>query len=326
MSHALVTVIMPVYNGEPYLKEAIQSLLDQTFKDFELLIINDASKDSSPETIRSFSDPRIRFVENSVNLNLIATLNKGLELASGSYIARMDQDDYSFPERMATQVAFLNGHPEHVLVGSEAEFMDPSGKPAGRDHAYLDDTTIRQAMLSGNAFFHGSVMFKKAAAMKVGGYGSDAYLVEDYDLWLRLAGVGKVANIPRVLYRWRLTPTGMSLTNAKKQRLAAEALASKAWARYFAQPNVSDIVDSTAPEDDNNLRLRKLAQLDIQLARGYLKRGNRGKALGHVIAALKKSPGFPLFYIYLLMAILPVTWFFSFESVGLERMRSARGY
>lgn len=323
-----VTVLMPVYNAGVYLKAAIQSILDQTFTDFELLIINDASTDQSEEVIRSFDDPRIKLVVNPKNLNLIGTLNKGLKLASGEFIARMDQDDISLPTRLEEQVEFLRSSPETVLVGTEATVINPEGEPIGYDWAFLDDQTIRRALMTTNAFVHGSVMFRKSAATKLGGYSKDAYLAEDYDLWIRLAGVGQVANLPKPLYRWRANPTGMSLSNAKKQRLAAEKLAKTAWKKFnktLGRPIKSRVIRSINVEDAPK-RQHKLAELEIQLARGYFYRRERSKAIGHVLAALRKDAQFWQFYPYLLMTFLPEKWFFNLESAALDRMRTKRGY
>ena len=114
----LVTVLMPVYNGEKYLKEAIESILNQTFKDFEFLIINDGSTDNSVKIIQSFNDLRIRLIHNESNIGLIKTLNKGLKLSNGKYIARMDCDDVSLPKRLSVQINFMEKHPEIGVCGS----------------------------------------------------------------------------------------------------------------------------------------------------------------------------------------------------------------
>ena len=319
-----VTVLMPVYNGEPYLKAAIESVLAQTYRDFELLIINDASTDASAQTIAGFSDPRIRLLANPKNLNLIGTLNRGLNEAAGRYIARMDQDDISEPERLEAQVAFFKSNPGHVLLGTEAQIISPADAFVGYEPAYLDDATLRLALTAGNAFVHGSVMFKKETALEIGGYNPEAYLMEDYNLWLRLSKAGKVANLPRPLYRWRVTPTGMSSSNAGKQKAAADRLAAQAWDDF---PEAERTVPAAAlPSDHRALRVRKTAQLDIQLARGYAKRGQRAKAVSHVVAALKRCPRFFLFYFYLLLAVLPSSWFFGLEARGLDRLRNSRGY
>jgi glycosyltransferase involved in cell wall biosynthesis len=162
-----VTVLMPVYNGEKYLREAIESILNQTFIDFEFLIINDGSTDRSVEIIESYSDPRIRLVHNERNMKLIATLNKGLELARGEYIARMDCDDISLPERLAKQVAFMDANPEVGVLGTAFQTIDSYGK------------SLNSPIL--------------------GGYTPEAIHVEDYDLWRRLSGVTQFSNLQDVL-------------------------------------------------------------------------------------------------------------------------------
>jgi len=140
-----VTIIMPVYNGEVYLREAIDSILDQTLTDFEFLILNDGSSDHSVDIVRSYDDPRIRLVENEANLGVVQTLNRGLDLANGTFIARMDCDDRSLRDRLARQVAFLDDHPEVGICGT---WMEAIGARAGYIWRYpTDPERIRCSLL-----------------------------------------------------------------------------------------------------------------------------------------------------------------------------------
>lgn len=198
-----VTVLMPVYNGETYLKQAIESILHQTFSDFEFLIINDGSTDASVEIVESIRDPRILLVHNESNLTLVPTLNKGLELACGEYVARMDCDDISLPERLATQVAFMDHFPDVGVCGA---WVKTIGAIEGNIMQWpSDDATIRCGMLFKNMITHPSVIIRKELIDTFGfKYDPDFKHAEDYELWVRCAEHTRLANINEVLlhYRW----------------------------------------------------------------------------------------------------------------------------
>lgn len=198
-----VSVILPVYNAGYFLIEAIESILNQTFTEFELIIINDGSTDNSGEIIAGFHDSRIRVI-NQVNNGLRATLNLGLLKAKGAYIARMDQDDVSLSDRFAKQVAFLETHKDHVLIGTTYAYINEQGKITGAFPALLDDEDIKRELYTKSPFGHGTVMFR-ATALKEGGYtySQEAVHVEDYEFWLRFSKAGKYANLPEILYLWR---------------------------------------------------------------------------------------------------------------------------
>lgn len=197
-----VTVLMPVYNAATYLKEAIDSILNQTFTDFEFLIINDGSTDESTIIIDSYTDSRIRHVHLPQNKGVINALNKGLELAQGKYIARMDADDIALRERLARQVKFMDGHPEVGVAGSWVQYFGAKNaviKPA-QTHAEICWT-----LLFGSALYHSSVIMRtEFILVHAIRYPADYPHAEDYALWIELALQTKLANIPEVLlmYRW----------------------------------------------------------------------------------------------------------------------------
>ena len=197
-----VTVLMPVYNAAPFMREAMDSILDQTFQDFEFLIIDDGSTDNSAAIVRSYADPRIRFVQNERNLKLTATLNRGLELARGEYVARMDADDISLPERLAKQAAFLDAHPSVGIAGvwamafGEAQFKIPH--PA-------DPERIRAKLLFDSALVHPAVLMRRSALNAHGLCYRPLGHFEDYDLWQRAARVFPLANLPEYLFRYRVS-------------------------------------------------------------------------------------------------------------------------
>lgn len=242
----LVSIVLPVYNGKEYLREAIDSMLDQTFTDFELIIINDGSSDESADIIAAYSDPRIHFFQQE-NQGLAATLNRGIALARGHYIARQDQDDVSLPDRLANQVRFLEGNPEHGLVGTWAVIWEGE-TPTERLHRHpQDNLRLKFDLLFDNPFVHSSVMIRKSVVEEVGGYSTDRdrQPPEDYELWSRVARRSKVANIPETLHVYREMPQSMSRTgdNPFLRHVLAINKENIAWytAGAFSDQSIQDL-------------------------------------------------------------------------------------
>jgi glycosyltransferase involved in cell wall biosynthesis len=202
MNIPLVSVILPVYNAELYVEESIKSVLNQTFTNFELIIINDGSTDLSENKILSFNDNRINYIKNDLNLKLIATLNLGLQKARGKYIARIDADDIALPERFAKQVEFLEANPDYGLLGS---FAKEFGFSSNNIQYPTTDTAIRYAVIYHNPFVHSSVMIRSSILVNYDlMFDVDQIHVEDYDLWIRILSVSKVANLPECLVLYRV--------------------------------------------------------------------------------------------------------------------------
>jgi len=218
MDSPKITVLLPVYNAKPYLHDAIHSVLDQTYKNIELLIIDDGSTDGSVDIIRSFKDPRIVFLQHVANNGLIATLNEGLEKARGEYIARMDADDiWTNPQKLEKQLEYFDHSPDCVLVGTWATLIDEDGSSLGSIRYPYEDSAIRKHLLMKNYFVHPSVLFKKDAALKAGGFSISEKHVEDYGLWLRLGTYGTFANIPEYLMAYRVHGASVSRQNKLEQ-------------------------------------------------------------------------------------------------------------
>lgn len=226
-----VSVLLPVYNCQEYVGTAIESLLNQTFSDFEVIIINDGSTDASSEVVTAYQDPRIRFFRHA-NQGLAATLNRAIGLASAPLLARQDQDDISMPDRLEKQVAYMQAHPECALLGTWAQIMEVN-RLSDRFHRHpTDPGELRYALLFNNPFVHSSVMLRKAVVEQLGGYCTDAERQppEDYELWSRIARVAEVSNIPESLLIYREIPTSMSRTGVspfqrRLVRLCAENIA-----------------------------------------------------------------------------------------------------
>lgn len=210
-----VSVILPVYNGERYLAEAIDSILGQTYRNFELIIINDGSRDGSAQRLVEFDDPRIVYLEQE-NMGLAATLNRGLSLARGEFIARQDQDDISLSDRFAKQVAFLEKNPDYGMVGTWAEIFSECEAKKRYHYHPVDNLELKLHLHFRNPFVHSSMMLRKQTVHDAGCYTTDPARQppEDYELWSRMARHANIANIPQVLVRYREVETGMSHAGA----------------------------------------------------------------------------------------------------------------
>jgi glycosyltransferase involved in cell wall biosynthesis len=201
MNQPLVSVILPAYNAAATLERAVRSALDQSLTDFEVILLDDGSKDGTASLGRALAemDARVRFHPNELNLGIQKTLNVGLSLARGKYIARLDADDaWAGRDKLARQVEFFESHPDHVICGTGIIVVDERGSELLRYHKPQSDAAIRAAILGQNPFAHPSVMFRAATVAALGGYDESptAKHVEDYELWLRLGTKGKMANLP----------------------------------------------------------------------------------------------------------------------------------
>lgn len=207
-----VTVLMPVYNCENYIAEAIRSVLNQVYTDFEFLIVNDGSTDTTAKIISSFKDERIRVIDLGSNKGIAVALNAGLLQAKGKYIARFDADDVCFPRRLSIQFGFLVAHEDYVVAGSNAEYINQRG-----EHLFhfkclaYSDVELKKNIRKQCPFIHSSVMYKKEAVLQAGGYSLLAHNFEDYLLWIRLKAFGKFYNINHSLIRVRFNPQSVTI-------------------------------------------------------------------------------------------------------------------
>ena len=184
-----VSIVMPAYNAAPFLRQAVDSILSQTFTDFEFIVVDDGSTDSTLAILDGYSDPRIRVIKSEHNLGLPGALNLGLSAARGEYIARMDADDVSLPERLMKQVSWLDENPETSVLGTFSIRIDPQG----RYHEFIpvptgDKEISRRLLSDANPIIHGSVMMRSVVVQKVGGY-RDIFpmqrtMISGYELWM----------------------------------------------------------------------------------------------------------------------------------------------
>jgi glycosyltransferase involved in cell wall biosynthesis len=279
-----VSVLMAVYNAARYLDEAVESIRNQTFTDFEFVIINDGSTDGSEAILRHHADadPRIRLISRP-NAGITRTRIELLSAARAEFVAVMDSDDVSVPTRLAKQVEYLRGHPECVAAGCKVLMIDPDGLPLRDWSLETTHDQIDRAYLErrGSAIVHPSVMMRRSAVLAVGGYDARFQTCEDQDLFLRLAEHGKLANIPEVLFKYRQHLA--STCHAKVQQLwkDAEAVLAEAYTRRgLGSPgNAMPSVFEDKPVDYHR-----------RWAWWALKAGNIATARKHAWAALRLSP------------------------------------
>ena len=204
-----VSVVMPVYNAERYLREAVESILNQTFTDFEFIIIDDGSTDGSLKILREYADndPRIRLISRE-NRGTAGTLNEGIELAKGPLIARMDADDISLPERLERQIPHINTHPEMAALGTFARQILPCGGVLDDMTFPLEHEAVYRNILHfrGPWMLHPTVVFRAEHARAIGGYTPEYPCAQDNDFFLRLGERGTLANLPEALFLYRQHP------------------------------------------------------------------------------------------------------------------------
>jgi glycosyltransferase involved in cell wall biosynthesis len=229
-----ISVVMAAYNAAEHLSGAIDSILGQTFENFELIVIDDGSKDDTSAIIHGYADPRLRPVRNPHNLGLIASLNRGLDLARGEFIARMDADDEALPRRFEEQIRFLDAHPEIGLCGTAIETF---GVRTERWALECEPARVRCQMLFDPGLSHPTVMFRRSILLQHDLRYDPAYLhAEDYALWVRFAAVAQVANLPSVLLRYRLHPHSVSHNHRDTQRRTADRVRREQVQRLGIEP------------------------------------------------------------------------------------------
>ena len=246
MTDPRITVAMSVYNNAPYLAAAIESIVGQTFGDFEFLIVDDGSSDGSGAVIDGFaaSDSRIRAIRQP-NRGLIASLNRMIDEARGELIARMDGDDIALPERFATQVAWLDANPQAGVLGTGCTCIDQQGRVTDRK---FDNVLTPQAILddlrNGPPLCHPSVMMRRDAVRAVGGYHRAYRHCEDYDLWLRLSEQVAMANLPERLLLYRQSETQVSTAHAFEQKIGAAIAWEAHVERLAGRPDPTEMLDA----------------------------------------------------------------------------------
>lgn len=282
-----VSVIIPVFNNAPYVRDAVQSVLKQTYGNFECLIFDDGSTDGSIDIVRKLAeaDPRIRhFTEG--HRGMTAWLNRGIELARAPYIARMDADDISLPTRFAKQVEYLENNPACVAVGCQAEIIDPEGDVIGpwirpRSHEEIDAHHLAG---QGAGLIHPSIMMRREVLRGIGGYRTQFVVAQDFDLLLRMAEVGRLANLPEVLLHYRSHESSVS---TQKYVLQAEMTRSA-----LADAGVRRRVDIAMPPAPHPPPPMKNAKVTLRMhwATTAIREGYGGAARKNAWMAVRRAP------------------------------------
>lgn len=233
-----VSVIMPVYNGALYVRQAVESILAQTFADFEFLIIDDGSTDDTIDCITNYADKRIRLIRNETNIGLTRSLNRALRTARGRFVARQDADDMSEPHRLERQAEFMDLEPDCLVVGSYFTRIDHASEYVGQSQPPIEHDDILTCLVAGNAFAHGAVMFRRLVDQ---GYDENLPYAQDYEMWVRLARIGRLANMPEFLYKCRDHVERVSNVYREEQDHCAREVAAK-HIQYMASTGRYDIL------------------------------------------------------------------------------------
>ncbi|MFT3782545.1 MAG: glycosyltransferase [Nibricoccus sp.] len=286
MSTPAISVIIPVYNAERYLESAVASIQEQSFSDFEIVAVDDGSSDQSLSILKRLAsaDNRLRIISRP-NTGIVRALNDGLADARGEFVARMDADDFCLPQRFEKQITFLRKNPGCVGVGSAFIYIDSKGyaiKECARPGAHH---TIERELLAGNGgvIIHPAAMFRREAIGRVGGYRESAEWIEDLDLYLRLAQIGELSNLPEVLFHYRLHEQSVNFTRnqgryERKLKVLAEAYAARGLSFERASIPPPDFKSAVTPDD-----LRDFAVTSLQY-------GRNGRPWHYALRALRREP------------------------------------
>lgn len=240
MAKPVVTVLMPVRNGAKHLRAAISSILSQSYRDFEFLVLDDGSTDETPAILRSFRDSRLRVETNPASLGVARTLNRGLDLACGDLIARMDADDISRPRRLAEQVTYMTGHPEVAVLGTAVRFF--GALPFVPVHGPEQPEVARAFALYDNPLFHPTVMIRKSVLDRAGlRYDPSFTSSEDFALWLKVLGGSAIANLPRVLVWLRVHRTNVTRTQTTPMFEQTRQMLADQLAKLDIQPDAESL-------------------------------------------------------------------------------------
>lgn len=240
----LVSVVMPVFNGDRFINKAIESILNQTLKDFEFIIINDASTDKSLQIINKYKskDKRIKLINNRKNIHMSQSINLGISKAKSDLIARMDQDDIAFPERLKVQYAFLKSHPKVAIVGNNILTVNEFDSITGKRTYPTTSKDLKKIMFRYSPFAHPTVMFRKKIFQDLGGLDLRMVPCEDTDFWFKLGVNQEFASIPSYLLKYRITITSMSHHNVKKTEIMGFKIKINAIRKYGYKPSLYDII------------------------------------------------------------------------------------
>jgi glycosyltransferase involved in cell wall biosynthesis len=289
MNSPPVSVMMTVFNGQEFLSETIDSVLGQSFRDFEFVIVDDGSTDATGDILSRYvlRDSRICVLREGKK-GRAASLNLAISLAKGKYVANIDADDLAMPGRLQEQVAFMERNPEVGVLGSAFELITDSGRAMNIMRHPLEDSEIRSAMLRYNPICHSSVIFRRDVALALGGYRRVFEPSEDFDLWLRMSERSRIANLHNVLVRYRTHANQLSVRKQEHQALCVLAASTAAAFRKQSRPDPFSGVEEITPE-----LLRKLGVTTAEIQE-CLQASQRNPVLDPIRSALRVRLWHPL--------------------------------
>jgi len=296
-----ISVIMSVYNGEKYLNESIDGVLNQTYEDFEFIIINDGSTDRSRSIIESYKDKRIILV-NQNNIGLSKSLNKGIKLAKGEYIARIDADDVCYPFRFEKQAKILDDHNDYVAVGSNADIIDALGNFLYTTNKPVKWEIIKKNIVMGkNPFIHSSVIFRKEIAYRCGLYNEKInQYFEDLLLWSCFINYGKLVNLEESMIKYRLVPNSISIDTS------LDRTGYKLYKKLLNNDNITESLISKFILKKRRKKKHKRYYYYITIAKIYLfKKSDKAMFIKNIKLAFKEMPFSVMLLLLILLNMLP---------------------
>lgn len=318
MNTPSITVLMPVYNGEKYIADAIISVLKQSFTDFELLIINDGSTDNTLRIIRSFKDERIRLISQH-NKGISASLNTGLQQALAPYIARFDADDICYPDRLKVQYDFITAHPEYSIIGSAADYTDENNHYIFTQHpaAHLDEE-IQELKYSVCPFIHSSVFYKKDVVINNGGYNEHAYTYEDHFLWVNILKNTRACNLSQPLIKVRLNPGSVTIDERWRTRKFREIKYTSLKTKSITEAEGKELKAITIKQ--RHVKIKEGAYYALCGKKFLVNNYQPQKARFHVLKAIGLHPLRFDNYLLLTASYLPQTFINWLYKVNINRI------
>lgn len=293
-----ISVILPVWNGERFIAGAIESVLTQTYRCFELIVIDDGSTDGTVAILEDFArrDRRVVLIRTAHG-GVAQALNAGLDAARGLYIARMDADDISLPKRLEKQMAYLDAHPDCVVVGSGVEVIDEAGEMVGETTFAETHAAITAALLSGRSpIAHPTVVIRRQALEAAGGYDGGRYPSEDFDLWIRLGRLGQLANMSEALLQYRRHKGAVSVRNRAQQLSMTTSIVNDARQQLGMRPMRRRLLEGGRSDE---------ARYHFDCARFALVGGRRRAAAHHAGVSIAHDPLYFEAYAALAACLLP---------------------
>ncbi len=288
MDRPVVSIVMPVFNAERYLAEALDSVLAQTLSDFELVVVDDGSTDSSPTLLGGYAgrDARVRVIRQP-NAGGTRAMQRGVDAARGRYLARFDADDRMMPDRLTVQARYLDAHADVVAAGSWVRLIDAKGRFLTVSQPPTDNATIQSHLVRGHtAMYHPSVMIRAEVMQRVGGYDMHFGLAQDLDLFLRLGEVGPLANIKQALLEYRLHAGSVSEQKTERQRGFVKDAVERAWQRRGVQDGVLEHVSNWRPGKDRHSR----SSFACKYGWWAFNSGERATAVSYGLDAVRATP------------------------------------